>query len=55
MTALLSPTTYSGTVTELWSNTLDNQCGATITDSSASGALLPLWKRAEEGKKLETV
>ena len=37
------------------SNTLDNQCGATITDSSASGASLPLSKRAEEGKQLETV
>ena len=32
------------------SNTLDNQCGATITDSSASGASLSLCKRAEEGK-----
>ena len=37
------------------SNTLDNQCGATITDSSASGASIPLSKRAEEGKQLETV
>uniref|UniRef100_M4BZG9 Uncharacterized protein n=1 Tax=Hyaloperonospora arabidopsidis (strain Emoy2) TaxID=559515 RepID=M4BZG9_HYAAE len=36
-------------------NTLDSQCGATITDSSASGASLPLCKRAEEGKLLETV
>ena len=32
------------------SNTLENQCGATITDSSASGASLTLSKRAEEGK-----
>ena len=32
------------------SNTLDNQIGATITDSSVSGASLPLTKRAEEGK-----
>ena len=32
------------------SNTLDNPCGATITDSSASGASLPLCERAEEGK-----
>ena len=37
------------------SNTLDNQFGATNTDSSASGASLPLSKRAEEGKQLETV
>ena len=35
------------------SNALDNQCGATITDSSASGASLPLCKRAEEGEQLE--
>ena len=32
------------------SNTLDNNCGATITDSSASGASLPLCKCAEEGE-----
>uniref|UniRef100_M4BHV1 Uncharacterized protein n=1 Tax=Hyaloperonospora arabidopsidis (strain Emoy2) TaxID=559515 RepID=M4BHV1_HYAAE len=32
------------------SNALDNQCGATITDSSASGASLPLCERAEEVK-----
>ena len=32
------------------SNTLDNNCGATITDSSARGASLPLCKRIEEGK-----
>ena len=32
------------------SNPLDNQCGDTITDSSASGASLPICKRAEEGK-----
>ena len=37
-------------VTGHQSNTLDNQCGATISDSSASGASLPLCKRAEEGK-----
>ena len=34
--------------------TLDNQCGATITNSIASGASLPLCKRAEEGKQLGT-
>ena len=37
------------------SNTLDNQCGATITDSSVIGASLPLCKRAEEVKQLEIV
>ena len=37
-------------VTEHRINTLDNQCGATITDSSTSGASLPLCKRTEEGK-----
>ena len=37
-------------VTGHWSNTLDNQCGAPITDSSASGASLPLCKCAEEGE-----
>ena len=34
-------------------HTLDNQCGATITNSIASGASLPLRKCAEEGKQLE--
>ena len=43
------------TVTGHWSNTLDNYCGATITYSCASGASLPLRKRAEEDKQLETV
>uniref|UniRef100_M4BUF9 Uncharacterized protein n=1 Tax=Hyaloperonospora arabidopsidis (strain Emoy2) TaxID=559515 RepID=M4BUF9_HYAAE len=42
-------------VTRHPSNTLDNQCGSTITDCSASGASLPLCKRAEEGKQLEIV
>ena len=42
-------------VTEHWSNTLENQCGATITDSSASGASRPLCKRAEEGKQLDSL
>ena len=37
------------------SNTLDNQCGDTIINGSASGASLPLCKRAEEGKQLEIV
>ena len=37
------------------SNTLDSQCGATITDSSASDTSLPLCKRAEGGKQLEIV
>ena len=41
---------YRTFVTVHPSNTLDNQCGATITDSSASSASLPLCKRAEEGK-----
>ena len=45
----------SSGVTGHRSNTLDNQYGATITISSASGASLPLCKRAEEGKQLETV
>uniref|UniRef100_M4C0C1 Uncharacterized protein n=1 Tax=Hyaloperonospora arabidopsidis (strain Emoy2) TaxID=559515 RepID=M4C0C1_HYAAE len=35
------------------SNILDNQCGATITNSSVGGASLPLCKRADEGKQLE--
>ena len=35
--------------------TLDKPCGATITNSSVSSALLPLRKRVEEGKQLETV
>ena len=43
------------TVTGHQSNTLDNQCGATITSSSASGASLSLCKRAEEGIQLEIV
>ena len=44
---------FAHTVTGLRSNTLDNQCGATITNISASGASLPLRKYAEEGKQLE--
>uniref|UniRef100_M4BZZ4 Uncharacterized protein n=1 Tax=Hyaloperonospora arabidopsidis (strain Emoy2) TaxID=559515 RepID=M4BZZ4_HYAAE len=40
-------------VTGHQSNTLDNQCGATITSSSASGASLHLCKHAEEGKQLK--
>ena len=40
-----------GSVTEHRVNTLKNQCGATITYSSVSGASLPLYKRAVEGKK----
>ena len=46
---------WMANVTGHRSNTLDNQCGATITNSSASGASLPLSKRAEEGKQLATV
>ena len=46
---------YRTFVTVHPSNTLDNQCGATITDSSVSCASLPLliWQRKE--KQLEVV
>ena len=36
------------------SNTLDNQCGAAIADSSMSGASLPLLTRQRKGKQLGT-
>uniref|UniRef100_M4BBQ2 Uncharacterized protein n=1 Tax=Hyaloperonospora arabidopsidis (strain Emoy2) TaxID=559515 RepID=M4BBQ2_HYAAE len=42
-------------VTGRRSNTKDNQCGASITDSSAGDASICLCERAEEGKQLETV
>ena len=46
---------YTHSITRHRSNTLDNQCGATITDSSASGASLPLENVQRKGKQLETV
>ena len=43
---------HSRHVTGHRSNTLNNQCGATISNSSVSGASIPLCKRAEEVKQL---
>ena len=50
LTDALRVTCTNGSVTGHRSNTLENQCGATLTNSSACGASLPLCKHLEEGK-----